>query len=611
MEAFAPPFFLTLDHNNTAVSKDGKSTPVCVQQNVSTWIPSLMPQTPAKQRRTVHGTNDDVGQAQISNNQRCLQGGVKGLRKGFNSRKRACTELSQFSALQLEDTQSTVTHVSQDCGVEPQSRRCRSRSMGPPFFFPNAALFPSQRGGSPKRDWLPLVGRTVSHVHLSPDEMDFSQADTEYSNFFGRRILTEYREIRELGSGFFGKVTLCEETSTGNIVAIKTSPPLANHEQRQRFMREKAILTSVRGFPHVVQLFEAWEEGRVPQMYLQMEFCKGGSVAQMAESRRRNNLVWEEKEVFVFIGHMALALDALHSANIVHMDFKPDNVLIDENGDYKLSDFGCSVVLNEEGRPRKCFLPNSHRNCNMQPIAGSNNSGNNNIGMTEVAALSMPTQPSIVSVEEGDCRYLCSDMLNQKLYLREGDMFSFGISLFELMSGEPLPQQGVLFLELRNNPPMERLAQRGYSGQLIHLVAMLMHNEPTARPTARDVLCFFQLPPQASSLVTQWAAATKASGNGGTTNGDGDDGGSEQAASTLLEMRYLHAALEVASRLVYITRRTFGAGWPNNTNKSGGGGGGGNDNNTGSDAETQQQQTHFDDFCTPNSPVVTHHLVRD
>lgn len=52
------------------------------------------------------------------------------------------------------------------------------------------------------------------------------------------------------------------------------------------------------------------------------------------------------------------------------------------------------------------------------------------------------TQMSLASVDEGDCRYLCSDMLNKKQYFKAGDIFSLGMSMYELMCNEPLPCNG-------------------------------------------------------------------------------------------------------------------------------------------------------------------------
>ncbi|KAH9577360.1 Protein kinase domain [Trypanosoma melophagium] len=595
------PSFSALEYSNGIPNRDGGSTPTPAQQQqqTSSWTPQKVPETPAKQRRTVHEAHNEMQFTHISNNHRHTWSGSKTLRKSVGSRKRQSTELSQFSALQLEDSRSSLLLPSQDRGVE-QSRRVGggNRLMAPPAVTSPSALFPSQPQ-SPQADWFPRRGQSNSFIHASPERLEYSQADTEYSNFFNRRILTEYREVKDLGCGSFGKVTLYEETSTGNLVAVKVSPPLTSPEQRQRFVRERTILNLVRGLPYVVQLTESWEEGRTPQMYLQLEYCKGGSVADMAELRRRRGERWDERELYVFLAHMALALDALHSINIAHVDFKPENVLIDENGSYKLSDFGCSVVLNEEGRPQRLFTPNSQKSSYV----------------TDIAALSVPTQLSIVSVEEGDCRYLCSDMLNQKQYLKAGDMFSFGISLFELMSGEPLPHHGAPFLELRSNPPVEVLERRGYSKPLVDLVVALMSKEPTARPTAFDVLRFFQLPPQAPQLVANWAVLANEINNNSSGDQDKEDEeGKEQQGDKkkeeLLNMRFIHAALVVSSRLVEVARRGIEGKKQNTTTTTTTTTTNNNNNNNNTSGSSsggvlRRARIDVDESCTPKTQMTT------
>ncbi|ESL10685.1 serine/threonine protein kinase [Trypanosoma rangeli SC58] len=434
MGTLAPPF-TALEADNSVVNRDDLSTPLAAPQNSSMWRPPPVPKTPAKQRRTVHRPRSEMRCAPLNGSQRGPRNAVQDIRKGLASRKRPSSDLSQFSALQLDDTENSMPIISQDGGVEV-SRRYLNRPTAPLGFFSAAVLFPSQTVSS-QGDWLPRRGQSASFIRASPEGLDHSQADTEYSNLFNRRILTDYREIKDLGSGSFGKVTLYEETGTGALVAVKMSPPLTNAEQRQRFLQEKEILTFTRGFPHVVQLLDAWEEGSIPQMYLQMEYCKGGSVANMAELRRKRGERWEERELFIFLGHMALALDALHSANIVHLDFKPDNVLIDGDESYKLSDFGCSVTLNEEGRPRRCLIPGNQRTSSASPMVNGNT-------MMDLIGLSMPTQLSTMSVEEGDCRYVCADMLNQKRHPKAARYFTL-YSLFELMSGERCRSTGHLF----------------------------------------------------------------------------------------------------------------------------------------------------------------------
>jgi serine/threonine protein kinase len=472
--------------------------------------------------------------------------------KREGSRKRSADALSQFSALDLDETPATPygqavlnggRFHSLACGVnvfpsQPSASAAAMRGVGnnncngftsfPPTSplmggYATPVTLSQQIGGS----------NTFSQMllHPSQDVLDMSQADTECSNFLARRIVNDYNEVRLLGRGSFGTVSLYKEISSGEYVAVKMSPPLRAPDMERRYRRERSIMGMVRGMPHVVQLSAAWEEGRIPRMYLQLEYCPGGSVAALASAKQSRNEPWSEEEVKVFLTHMSIALDALHRTNIAHVDFKPDNVLIDKDGAYKLSDFGCSVLLDDNGRPRvetqngygtSTSPGKAQPPAHSYPQRGGGGGGgygsptakrdaaaetlNNGGGGGGAFNWNEANESSTASVDEGDCRYLCADMLNEKKYFKAGDMFSLGMSLYELMSGQPLPRNGDQFLALRRQVPAEMLRRRGYSTFLVKLVAALLHSDATQRPTARQVLQYLRPSPEELQLLADPSA---------------------------------------------------------------------------------------------------------
>lgn len=500
------------------------------------------------------------------------------------SRKRSADVLSQFSALDLDETPATP------CGQVGTDRTASIPYHLAGHSYTNSggggagvgcSAFPSQpspstmayRGGGGHAMMMgpvsPLMmeyatpvtlsqqiggSNTFSQLllHQSQDVLEMSQADTECSNFLARRILNEYNEVRRLGSGSFGTVSLYKEISSGDYVAVKTSPPLESLEMARRYRRERSVMGMVRGMPHVVQLSAAWEEGRVPRMYLQLEYCPGGSVAAIAAEKQRLGETWTEAEVKTFLAHLCIALDALHRANIAHVDVKPDNVLVDRDGAYKLSDFGCSVWLDERGRPR----PETQKGYGSPARAGRPGAGPSRAGATAAGSPIFQggavdfgwcegNEPSVMSVDEGDCRYLCADMLNNKLHIKAGDMFSLGMSVFELMSGQPLPRSGDYYQLLRRRVPVEALQRRGYSTALIDLVVCLLRGDPPQRPTAREVLQRLRPSPSELALLaspvamrewTESAAAFErlvdAEGTSGTAGPPTERDGKDASAAT-------------------------------------------------------------------------------
>ncbi|CBZ30234.1 putative protein kinase [Leishmania mexicana MHOM/GT/2001/U1103] len=456
------------------------------------------------------------------------------------SRKRSADVLSQFSALDLDETPATPFAQTGTGRFTSITHNGNGHNAFPSQPSPSMALYRGAGGGSNAIGAVsPLIidyatpvalsqqiggSNTFSQVllHPSQDVLDMSQAETECSNFLARRILNEYNEVRLLGSGSFGTVSLFKEISSGEYVAVKMSPPLRTPEMERRYRRERSVMGMVRGLPHVVQLSAAWEEGRVPRMYLQLEYCPGGSVASVANAKQSRNEPWSEAEVKVFLAHMSIALDALHRANIAHVDFKPDNVLVDKDGAYKLSDFGCSVLLDERGRPRPETRNGYGSPARVQRAGGvggvacANPSGGpvahtgagaGGLGSSlDFSSWNEGNELSTVSIDEGDCRYLCADMLNEKQHFKAGDMFSLGMSLFELMSGQPLPRNGDQFLALRRRVPVEMLRRRGYSADLVELVVALLRSNPPQRPTARQVLQYLRPSSEELQLLSSASA---------------------------------------------------------------------------------------------------------
>ena len=436
------------------------------------------PQTPAKSRpsthaggcqRTTHQVFDDTHDAirgivsrqggAGSRQQPTLVGGVQ--RTSNSSHKR-----------NIEAVQNTLESIQLSSGRSPH-RGCMESSPSPfgsmhrdPVGSPNIAY--------PYSD---VHYSTASLVRPSQEFSTVSNADTDMS-IFTRRILTEFVEVSELGSGCFGTVLLCEERMSGGLYAVKISRESLFKDDLNRLRHERDILAAIRGFPHIVYLHNSWEEGKKVRMYLQCQYCSGGALSQVVAKRRAMRMPWHEHEVLTIMAQIAIALDSIHSFNIAHVDVKPDNILIEDTGNYVLSDFGNSLTLDPaSGNPHNVF----HRS-------------------PSLARPDMSVGQSTASQPEGDCRYVAVDMINEKRFYKAGDIFSLGITLYELMSGEELPTTGPRYQDLRNRTSFPHLAYAGYTPGLVQLVEKMMNIEPSARPSARQVLEFISLKPTSAAL---------------------------------------------------------------------------------------------------------------
>jgi DNA-binding SARP family transcriptional activator len=146
--------------------------------------------------------------------------------------------------------------------------------------------------------------------------------------------LRGYRLLEPVGEGAFGVVYRAIQPQVGREVAIKAvHPELANHPDFVRRFDHEAQIVARLEHPHVVPLYDYWREPDAA--YLVMRFLRGGSVEDLLEAGPL-----EPSRVVHITEQIASALAAAHRHGVVHRDVKPGNVLLDEEGNAYLTDFG-------------------------------------------------------------------------------------------------------------------------------------------------------------------------------------------------------------------------------------------------------------------------------
>ncbi len=148
-----------------------------------------------------------------------------------------------------------------------------------------------------------------------------------------------YRSTEVIGRGGFGTVFRAEDPDHGRQVAIKVLDVDLGEEQRRRFDRERLLMGQLSSHPNIISIFDSGytEEG---EAFIVMELASSGSLRD--ELARRGRYSWQD--AVEVIATIAPAVAAAHERGIVHRDIKPDNILIDDYGNPRLTDFGIAAL---------------------------------------------------------------------------------------------------------------------------------------------------------------------------------------------------------------------------------------------------------------------------
>lgn len=160
------------------------------------------------------------------------------------------------------------------------------------------------------------------------------------ANLIGK-VLGNYEIIAELGAGGMATVYRARQSNVKRDVAVKVieSQLAQNPEFIKRFEREAQTIAAL-NHPHILKLFDFGKTDEI--LYLVMELQPGGSLADLMS---KQTLPLER--ISAFLEQIGSALDYAHMRGLVHRDLKPHNVLLDEQGNAILTDFGIAKILTD------------------------------------------------------------------------------------------------------------------------------------------------------------------------------------------------------------------------------------------------------------------------
>jgi eukaryotic-like serine/threonine-protein kinase len=164
------------------------------------------------------------------------------------------------------------------------------------------------------------------------------------STLVGMQLSGRYRLDAQIGAGGMSTVYLAFDKTLERRVAIKLMHReiASDSDQLERFRREARAVAQL-SHPHVVGVIDAGEEDGRP--YIVFEYVEGETLKDRI--RRLGRLPVDEAIAYAI--EIARALSAAHGRGIVHRDVKPQNVLVDEEGSAKVTDFGIARSIDDTG----------------------------------------------------------------------------------------------------------------------------------------------------------------------------------------------------------------------------------------------------------------------
>lgn len=207
-----------------------------------------------------------------------------------------------------------------------------------------------------------------------------------------------YRVEKSLGQGAMGTVYLAYDTELDRRVALKVPrfDDVESPEYRERFYREARSAATLR-HANICPVYDVGEVGG--KRYLSMAYVEGRLLSELIEPRRP----YAEQDAADLVRKLALALHHAHRKGVIHRDLKPSNVMIDEDGEPIIMDFGLARRVNR---------PDERRLTHSGTLLGS------------------PAYMSPEQIEDG-----------AGAVGPASDVYSLGVILYELLTGE-LPFEG-------------------------------------------------------------------------------------------------------------------------------------------------------------------------
>ncbi|XP_055686070.1 serine/threonine-protein kinase mig-15 isoform X7 [Lutzomyia longipalpis] len=257
--------------------------------------------------------------------------------------------------------------------------------------------------------------------------------------------------IEVVGNGTYGQVYKGRHTKTGQLAAIKVMD--VTEEEEQEIKLEINVLKKYSNHRNIATYYGAFIKkspaGKDDQLWLVMEYCGAGSVTDLVKSTKGQSL--KEEWIAYICREILRGLSYLHTNKVIHRDIKGQNVLLTDNAEVKLVDFGVSAQLDRTIGRRNTFIGTPYW-----------------------------MAPEVIACDENP----------DATYDNRSDLWSLGITALEMAESQPplcdLHPMRALFLIPRNSPP--RLKSRKWSKKFQGFIDTVLVKDYHQRPYTEQLL---------------------------------------------------------------------------------------------------------------------------
>lgn len=249
-----------------------------------------------------------------------------------------------------------------------------------------------------------------------------------------------YSRTEIIGQGKFGVVYKGLNRHTKKVVAIKVLELDTKYDEVVDVQQEIQFLSDLKQAPNVTHYYGLFLVGT--KLWIIMDYCAGGSIRTLLKAG-----VFEERYIAIVVREVLLALLAVHKLGVIHRDIKAANILITNEGNVQLCDFGVAAQLTSSSLKR-----------------------------TTIAGTPFWMAPEVI--REG------------AQYNVKADIWSLGITIYEIATGNPpYGDKGATWAMTmieKLTPP--RLEGREYPQALKECIALCLDENPVERPSADELL---------------------------------------------------------------------------------------------------------------------------